>query len=459
LIVYGVKPEIIWWGLATPTIVAAFNGYWDITYFLLGILLIVNVSVSFLLCVVLLGPCILSLSTTNSFWAYGILLVLPGLLLNVWRIAIAYRGRFFLSIVKEQGKLTIRSLVPKAVHLILLFELFLYLLISCWGNWKVGLVFFIAGFVILYFNSCVMKIADRVTIRILFLIMVIDAAFLSNSIVSIIGVLFCSFNNIFLAKREFKINEIIESLDGEIENRRNALRDYPWFNPMPLPKPSCLVGLLEALSDNSRILMECRGDPRLADQYWRFHDWTYEFLPQRNIEFINQTWLVSAFEPELAKKHLNKLNAKDLSSDELNEICCKLGVSHVITYSKETGEVFESLGYEKVRVAFYREFEELANLLKMPKYDLSLYANPMQVGVLDPYGPYELSGNKITWNGLAGQTYLLRYRYHPNFVATQGGHEIEIYPDEVLQDLSLRFMRIRTEIEGPVTLEFRSRLI
>jgi hypothetical protein len=113
-----------------------------------------------------------------------------------------------------------------------------------------------------------------------------------------------------------------------------------------------------------------------------------------------------------------------------------------------------------VTTACYRDYSQLADYLFMPEgTDLMLLANPKNVGIVSPNVQWTRKKSTLSWQVEAGQTYIVRYRYHPSFVATQGSMQLSVEPHPVIDGISLRFMSIKAEKEGALDLTFRSRWI
>ena len=117
-------------------------------------------------------------------------------------------------------------------------------------------------------------------------------------------------------------------------------------------------------------------------------------------------------------------------------------------------EALKSLGYACVMRCRYEDYAELADLLYMPQRDLMLMAHPEAPAILSPAVPWVRERNSISWEAKAGETYILRYRFHPGFVAMQGHTKLPIEPYPVFDDLPLRFMQIRAAHEGVLTVRF-----
>ncbi|MEW6405917.1 MAG: hypothetical protein AB1649_29365, partial [Chloroflexota bacterium] len=190
-----------------------------------------------------------------------------------------------------------------------------------------------------------------------------------------------------------------------------------------------------------------------------FHDWANEFLPERQVEFLNHTFINRMLDPLLAERYLNRFEVPYLKPEVMHRVCHKLGISYVITFTQGTTTALRELGYREIMTIPYEAYEDLADILYMPEVALTLLANPESPGIVSPHVVWSRHKNTISWEAEAGQSYILRYRYHPHFEARQGDQRLKIEPLVIFDDLALRFMNIRAVQQGTLTVTFMPRYI
>jgi len=472
LVSYGIKPEVIWWSFSILVLVTASMNAWGLVWIMTGFLLLVNTSVSVIMGALLVGPWTWSLLHGHPFIEPSMVWLIPGLLARSFRMLCAYQEGWLNIFSNEQTRVVRRSSKISRFREVkrLGYSFLVPLLIACWGRWDIGLTLGSIPVVLYFLNRQLIKIMDTVSMRLLFLCSIVSAALLSGEWLSLLGVVLFAYadpagyvlSGWVLGERktnEFKKDVSVQSLVQRTDSYNNLLKDYPWFAPMSLPKPDVLIGMLDRIPSGSRILLEGDGDPRTESRYWCFHDWTNEFLPARKIELVNQTFLIKAVEPLLAGRYFDRFAIPDLPPSVMHQICSTLGVSFVITFTQETTDALQNLGYCCIMRVRYEDYAELADLLHMPHRDLALLANPESTSILSPCVAWSRDRNSISWQAKAGEAYVLRYRFHPCIEAMQGHVRLPVEPQTVFADLPLRFMRVRAEHDGPLTVRFVPRWV
>jgi hypothetical protein len=245
-----------------------------------------------------------------------------------------------------------------------------------------------------------------------------------------------------------------DTFKAESRHLAAKAKEYPWFFPIPFPAPASLMDFLGKIPNNSRVVLEGDGNPREQGRYIRFHDWTNEIFPDRQIEFINHTFLNRMLEPDLAARYLNILSARAMPPGEIDRVCSNLGVSHFLAFSGETIEGLSKAGYRVVSSIRYEDFLELADLLLLPRDSLSLLARLEPVSIISPDVTTRRAGNRLCWEAEAGETYFVRYRYYPQFKALQGNKQIPVSPYHPFDDLPLKFMSVQAYQTGMLELAY-----
>lgn len=479
LAAYRVKPEVIWWSLAIPALFSALNHHWTEVWGVLGVLLLMNTSVSVLLGI-LLAP-LWTWSVSQGAYVFGpdLLLLAPGLVVRSWRFASAFLDGNLGATLREQratqkneaGKERGRLKPDEAVRRsgsVIITALFLtaLLALASWRDPSRVLALTAPLLIFHVVNSFWFKLADSVTNQLALVCMLVAATLHSGAWLGLLGVYLVAYQ--YPAQSAWRIMDrrpedttrAIDAvsrqadLEEAIAFMREVYREYPWFEPMPFPKPDAIVEFLAQIPDGARILMEGDGDPRSGTRFGRFHNWTYEILAPRQIEFVNHTFIIRMVEPEFSDRYLDRFGAPHLSGARMREICDRIGVSYVIAFSPGTVRALRESGYRVVRTIHYREFIDLARLLLMPEADLVLMANPDEPGLLVPPANLVRKGNTVSWPATQGTSYLLRYRYFPGFKAHQNGRRLPVHPTAVFPDLPLKFMTLRAEADGEVMVTF-----
>ena len=481
LVGHGVKPEVIWWAFATPMLYAALVHQWVPVWIILGGLLLTNTSVSVILAIILAPLWLWSMITGQVTTGVGLVWLLPGVVVRSWRMWDAYRDGNLTATVREQrvvrnheteskgGSSPITILGPIIQqNFFPIIRLMILLLLAGWGHWISAAVIAVGLIGVDFLNQHGFKIADNVTIRLLHVSAVIALALFSGVWLSLISVFIVLYEKPFVVAWYVSGSKRFEQLNKEIENCREVrektglYRDladsYPWLASQPFPRPERLMQLFAHIQNGSRILMEGSGDPRKGSGFARFHDWTNGFLPERQIEFVNHTFLNRMLEPGLTDKFLGNFATPPLNGVAMHEVCCKLGVTHIITISAETTDSLLDLGYIPLATVRQADFAELADTFFITPTDLTLLSNFEAVSLISPSVEWRRVRNTLSWEAKKGQVYKVKYRYHPRFIARQKDIKLEVEPYAVFEGLSLRLMQVIAKSDGPLNLTYTTEL-
>jgi len=483
LAAHRVKPEVLWWSLAIPIFLASLYHNWLLVWVLFSVLLLVNSTVSVIIGFMLSGPWLWSVMHGQFHIDWSLLVLMAGLAIRLGRFWYAYRAGNFGATIKEQqtakkrsaepGSNNHRPLLKRAVELSKTeIKFFLYLMIASWGYLPQGLALGLPLVVLYAVNELWTKIADSVSFHIVIMCTLIAAVLYSGEWIGLVSLFMFLYEKPFATiwelggrkKREKLYTQYLQTIKdyptrGKIEFFSRVSRDYPWISPMPMASSLAIMEMFENIPDSSRILMESKGDPRQGGQLTRFHDWTYEFLPARQIEFLNHTFINRMLDPLLAERYLNHFEVPHLKPETMHRVCCDLGISHVITFTHETATALKRLGYREIMTVPYDTYADLADILNMPETTLTLLANSELTGIISPNVAWVRNKNAISWEAEKNKTYNLRYRFHPHFVAGQGDQQLKIEPQVVFCDQPLRFMNIRAVQDGTLTVTFVPRYI
>jgi hypothetical protein len=481
LVGFGVKPEVVWWAFGVPMLYAVLVHQWAVAWIILGSLLLVNTSVSIILAMVLAPLLLWSVIMGQFLFSLDLLWLLPGVVVRFWRMWDAYRDGNITATVREQRVVRIQNTETKgrAWNLAILGQIFLtnlapmitlmiVLLLAGWGHWISASILAIGLIGFNFLNWYGIKIADNVTIKLMLVSAVIALALSSGEWLSLISVFVVLYEKPFAVASYVSGRNRFERLNKDEENchvvsektsfYRNLVGSYPWLSFHPFPRPEKLMQLFSLIQNGSRILMEGSEDPRKGSGFTRFHDWTYGFLPDRQVEFVNHTFLNRMLEPGLTDKFLGNFGSPALNAEAMHEVCCKLGVTYIIAISAETIEALQSLGYIPLAAVRHAEFAELADAFFMTPSDLTLLGNPEAVSLISPGVKWRRVHNTLTWEAKKGQVYKVKYRYHPRFIARQANIDLDVEPYAIFDDLSLRFMKVLAKSDGPLNLTYTTEL-
>jgi hypothetical protein len=468
LLSYQVKPEVIWWSCLVPLLVAAYSGHWDVAWIIGGALLQVNSAVSFISCGVLVAPWLSSLITGQLSFGLPFLWFVLGLIRMAFRFVSAHRSGFLVPSVTDHKRFI---QVPSSFNLLetifFVQGMLLPLVLSSWHVWPLPVLLAITLVALYAINQRIVKIADTVSVRLVFLGSMVAAALLSGHWLAILGVLAFAYYypnpgiTTTLLNGEKGERQLVllgeKSTEEKIRFFEAAVRRYPNLLPMPLPKPEPLLRLLEHIPKKSRVLMEQDADARTDKErsYWTFHAWTYEFLPTWQIEFVNQTSLARHLDPLLDQRYLARFNASAMTVEEMHKVCQTLGVASVLAFTPHTTQRLAGAGFQPLVNVNFSDIAEFCDLMQLPRHDLTLFLVPGRPDVVSPSVQWKRNEKSISWDAEAGQEYIVRYRFHPQFIAEQDGARLTVVPSPVFDDVPLQFMSVRAEKTARLALTFK----
>lgn len=458
LVGYGVKPETLWWSAAIPALVAGIHGNWVLAWSILGGMMFLNTSVSFLLGGLLGGIWMAGVMTGQAVSAKDFLLLLPGGMKQAWRFVVAYRDGYLTSQTSDQKRMVRdrRLSVDETVRLVLFFVLPLG--VAGWQRPWMALALGASVLAIYWWNSRVFKIGDVVTIRLLFLVVIVAAGLSSGMPFGLFGILLHAFWDPFYDPFRCLVPESVRQQVSACRDegwRTMRLYDgYPWLTSRPFPRPAGLVRLLEQIPSGVRVLIESEGDPRTeGGGYTRLRNWTYEMLTDRHVEVVNQTYYLRVAERQLADEYLNRFSARLLSPTVMFDVCQQLGVSRVLVYSAETETALQGFGFKVLGRMETGSDDVFFNMIGLADTTLCLMETPGVLSVLDPPVAVERHRNTISWQGEAGVNYVLRYRYLPSVSAWQDGRQLPVLPWQA-PGLPVRFVQVKAAETGRISADF-----
>jgi len=469
LVAYTVKPEVIWWWAAIPTFFFAVQNQWTPVWVILGMLLLANTSVAVLMGLIIGGFWVSSLLMGRTGFSPALIWLVPGILVRAWRFLSAYLDGNLGATVQEQGKMS-RAVQSRGVDLgrllyqcaDLTWNIFLPCIIAAWPGWISGLILgaFLAGLWFVSLNW--FKLADTVTLNIVVACAVVAMALVSGGWINLLGVFLVVMKKPFMylvqiqGERKIRTRAMdqAESSRKIVQYYASLAAEYPWFSPMPFPAPLPLMNMLGKIPDGTRVLLEGDGNPREQGKFIRFHDWTYGVFPDRRVEFVNHTFLNRMLEPALAEKYLNQLSVPRLTAEGIDDVCFKLGVRYFIACSDVTSRALQQIGYRAEQTLDIPEISEMAALLMIPDVSLTLLVSPKHASIISPDVNIQHKRNSLSWEAEAGVTYIVRYRYYPQFTAFQEKTRLPVEPYHPFDDIPLRFMTVQAHQTGTLELVY-----
>jgi len=455
------KPEMFWWAFTIPVIYLGLAGQGLWAGLGWSILTVFNLSVSYMI-ILLLGPALLIALFLHGTLLVGLAGVIPGIGKNIIRLTYMWRSGFMGRITSEQARLWKRPLRPQISELILWFPFLLSVALATYVSASpiVGIFIIIFGIGVNWFNYRVIYLNDPQSFNIAFWVIGLVFACISHSLCALLAIalmLYVNPNLYGFPLPEAETNPDMDKLERWMSNVNKAMRIFPALAPLSLPRPTELMHFFDQIPNGARLIAESDGDPRTKSRFRAFWQWTEEFLPARQIDLVSEMY-TRAVEPELVDKYLTPFNAQQMTLDEMKRICQTLGVSYIVTYTKETAALLEEAGYHSIASVNLATLDDfLAAIANVPPVELNLFKISTSETIIAPAVSWSLKANELTWSAHANQAYVIRYRYSPEFRAYQNGQALAVTPIKPMSDLPLRFMQVTAVMDGPITLKFHPR--
>jgi hypothetical protein len=451
------KPEVFWWGFAVPTIFFLLSGSPLLAGLLWSLIACANLSVSVMLALVLGFPILFLLSGGELFLL--MLGTLPGIIKHGTRGIYMWRTGFLTSLASEQSRLWKRPWYPLSLEVVVWLPFMASIALSAYASQQivVGGALLLSTLGLYWVNFRVIYLNDEQSFHLALWVIGLCYAAATHSIFALLPIIaltyirpsLCGFPNIELESVTSKPN----SWHQRLHRAKLQMQYYPRINPISFYQPPQLAAFFACIPDQVRILLESDGDPRSGSRFRGFEQWMEHFLPTRQVDLANEMY-TRFVEPELVDQYLTNFNADKMSIMEMKTLCQALGVSYVITHSSSTKEALEDIGFVSIAQVDLVELSSFRSLFAVPPVMLSLLKNPEDVTVISPAVSWKRSGNDLSWNGKAGQTYLVRYRYHTQFLASQDHHQIPVERYMPLNEIPCCFVQVRAVIDGQIVLKF-----
>lgn len=453
------KPEMFWWAFTIPVIYLGLAGQGLWAGLGWSILTIFNLSVSYMI-ILLLGPALLIALFVHGTLLVGIAGAIPGIGKNIIRLTYMWRSGFMGSITSEQTRLWKRPLRPQITEMILWFPFLLSVtLSSCASSSPIlGIFIILFGIGVNWFNYRVIYLNDPQSFNAAFWVIGLIFACISHSLCALLAIalmLYVNPNLYNFPLLDVETNPCIDKVDRWLRNENKAMRIFPALAPLSLPRPTELMHFFDQIPNGARFIAESDGDPRAGSRFRMFWQWTEEFLPARQIDLVSEMY-TRAVEPDLVDRYLTTFSAQQMTADEMTRLCQNLGASHIVTHTKETAALLKDAGHRSIANVDLATLDEFSAVIaNVPPVELNLFEIAAFEAIIAPAVSWSRIANDLTWLACADQSYIIRYRYSPEFRAYQNGQKLTVEPFNPMSDLPLQFMQVTAVADGPVTLKFR----
>ncbi|MEO5336335.1 MAG: hypothetical protein H7841_05515 [Magnetospirillum sp. WYHS-4] len=241
---------------------------------------------------------------------------------------------------------------------------------------------------------------------------------------------------------------------------RAQLTHFPrsYFRDYRAPLMPSLDLLADAMPPHSRLMGETSGHVRFENPPLRaLYTILWESLSRRGLELVNDDHAVTTA-GDMVEFPLSQINGMRMTGRQIDDLCRRLGVRFLLAHTRRTHDVMLGEGWSVAASAILGERDHLDVVNMPPKTQLILLRAPERDGdyeVVQGVADSRHGRNLLAWTAAAGRTYVVRYRHHRYFRATQDGRPLRIDPVKPFADKSLTFMQVTAEIDGPLELRFR----
>lgn len=462
------KPEILWWAALVPLALAAWKGWWLAAGLVFAVIAAANFAVAFLAGV----TCLLLLAL---FWpgAHGAGMLLlgmaPGLLKTALRLLPFVRSGWLGALVGEQssaagpgvGAAARLRAYARSGTFVLYAVPYLGALALVVGSGRLGAAHAalgVAALAIFLLGQSVFYLNDPQSFWMWHLALLSAMAAASPSWGGVAGLALLAY--VHPRVLGLPLSPAAEPAGAGVRARAAAaarqLAAFPALAPVTRDEWAAPVRtLLRALSPGTRLLMEPACEDRELGGYRAFMLLCDGELPPAGVELVPDEY-VRAYHPRLYTEVLARFRA-GAAPGELRETAAALGAGWVLAYTPALVCGLEAAGFSRVQVLDPGTLSARARaLLHLPPAPLVLLRAPGANGVVSPAAPLERRGNALRWPARSGESYLVRYAWHPRMRAEQGGRALEVHPEPQAGG-RVTFMRVRAEAHGPLTLRFHPR--
>jgi len=450
------KPELFWWGVGTVFVVIAFSGPGLIAGLLWSFLAWANLSVSAML-VLMLGPgLVLHSLSADSVWGLAIGSI-PGVAKHSLRGIYALRSGFVTSLMSEQSRVVKQRSYSRLRTLVWWLPLTLSLAVSGYESQQFisGGLILVVALVIHWANFRIIHVYDEQSFHLAFLAIGLGYAVAVQSVGGLLAILLLAYNRPAYCGIPVPVRRVgkEDQWRRRLYNAWREVKESPGVTSLELPRSAALTTFFDYLPNGARLMAESDGDPRTRSRFRAFWLWTEEFLPERQIDLVNEEW-TGIIEPKLRDRYLVCFSASHMTGREMKKLCEILGVSYIVAHTSATIAALQLVGYQLVARVSLRQLKHFREVICTPPATLTLLRGPRPVTIIEPALAWERKGNILAWNAKAGCSYIIRYRYSPDFRAYQDRAVLEIEPVKPIDGLPLTFMKVKAIADGQLALKF-----
>ena len=466
LIVYSYthlgKPESFWYGFGLLFIFLSFSGKSLLAGICWSIIAFVSLPLSVMLSIIS-GPALLFNLFQFDNVAYFLIGAIPGAIKHFFSFFYIWRSGFLFNLVKEQSRLWKLSWLPSITELTWWIPLGLSIIISAYESHQllIGSILLVCAILLGWINFRIIFLNDHQSFYLTYWVVGLGFAMYTQSYFGLLFMILMIYNRLDLFG--IPVNSLLFgsstlSLKSKLEYFKSQFEKFPFLSPTRLPFEPDLLAFFSHIPNGHRFIFEPDGDPRTESKYKYFLQWTEEFLPKRKIDLVNEIY-TRLVEPELVDKYLVNMMGGKIDDEDIIELCHKLGASFIIAYRKNTIKKLQKIGFQKITEVELGRLDAFRKIIETPPEKLILFHSPASYSIVEPSTELIRSRNKISWCAKAGETYIIKYRYHSNFTAYQGSKFLPVLSFSPFNDLPLKFMKVCTPENGSVTLQFRKLFI
>ena len=208
------------------------------------------------------------------------------------------------------------------------------------------------------------------------------------------------------------------------------------------------------LPNYSRVIFESFDSMYLGEGETTLRNYLTSFCHDKEIEFVNQYFLLSITEPELSKNYLDNFNCYKLRKNIIYNTIQKLGVSHIICFSNKMEMLLKN--HKKIFSLEKKYNNEIFKLFNLSFEKITIFKLNNNPSIIEPSTNYKINKNELIVKADKKQDYYIKYRYHKNFVAYQNGIKIKVNYYKPFKSLPLKFLRVKSCDKANLIIRFEN---
>lgn len=233
----------------------------------------------------------------------------------------------------------------------------------------------------------------------------------------------------------------------------DGLHEYPLIMPIKIGRESIdkINDFFSKADVGSRIAFESdKITIKNVGGYNNFSSLAEYITLNRELEILPGEWL------RLYHRNffINSLTSLNENSDikAIIEICDEAGINYLLCYTKSFVDMLTKNDFKIVAELDYDVIQKsCVGEMLTPKKKLYLIKCPLETGIIEPLTNYIKKPNKIEFDAIKEQEYIIKYTYHPSWKAVQGGKELKV---EKFEKKGLSFMMLKSITNEKIVMEF-----